>query len=103
MKLKTGDRVMVISGKDAGVESVIERVYPDNDRILVEGVNTAKKHQKPLSQQNQGGIIDRDMPIHVSNVMLVCPKCDKPTRVGHRIDDSGKKHRVCKKCGKDLK
>ena len=87
MKLKTGDRVMVISGKDAGVESVIERVYPDDDRVLVEGVNTAKKHQKPLSQQNQGGIIDRDMP----------------TRVGHRIDDAGKKHRVCKKCGKDLK
>ena len=93
---------MVIAGKDAGVESVIERVYPDQDRILVEGVNTAKKHQKPLSQQNQGGIIDRDMPIHVSNVMLVCPKCDKPTRVGYRVDAKGK-HRVCKQCGSDIK
>ena len=101
MRLKTGDRVMVISGKDAGTESVIERVYPDEGRILVEGVNTAKKHQKPLGQQNQGGIIDRDMPIDASNVMIMCPKCG-PTRIGHRFDDKGK-HRICRKCGGDLR
>ncbi len=101
MKLKTGDKVMVISGKDAGTESVIERVYPDEGRVLVEGVNTAKKHQKPLGQQNQGGIIDRDMPIDASNVMIMCPKCG-PTRIGHRFDDKGK-HRVCAKCGGDLR
>ena len=101
MKLKTGDKVMVISGKDAGTESVIERVYPDEGRVLVEGVNTAKKHQKPLGQQNQGVIIDRDMPIDASNVMIMCPKCG-PTRIGHRFDDKGK-HRVCAKCGGDLR
>jgi large subunit ribosomal protein L24 len=101
MKLKRGDRVMVIAGKDAGTESTIERVYPDEGRVLVEGVNTAKKHQKPLGQQTQGGIIDRDMPIDVSNVMIVCPNCG-PTRIGHRFDDKGK-HRICRKCGGDLK
>ena len=101
MKLKTGDKVMVISGKDAGTESVIERVYTDSGKGLVEGVNTVKKHQKPLGQQNQGGIIDRDMPIDVSNVMIVCTKCG-PTRIGYRFDDKGK-HRICRKCGGDLK
>ena len=101
MKLKRGDRVMVIAGKDAGTESTIERVYPDEGRVLVEGVNTAKKHQKPLGQQTQGGIIDRDMPIDASNVMIVCPNCG-PTRIGHRFDDKGK-HRICRKCGGDLK
>jgi large subunit ribosomal protein L24 len=100
MKLKTGDRVMVIAGKDAGTESTIERVYP-NGRVLVEGVNTAKKHQKALGQQTQGGIIDRDMPIDASNVMIVCSKCG-PTRIGFRFDDKGK-HRICRKCGGDLK
>lgn len=101
MKLKTGDKVMVITGKDAGTESVIERVYADDDKVLVEGVNTTKKHQRPLSQTNQGGIIDRDMPIHVSNVMIVCKDCG-PTRIGYRFDDKGK-HRICRKCGGDLK
>jgi large subunit ribosomal protein L24 len=101
MKLKTGDRVMVIAGKDAGTESVIERVYPDEGKILVEGVNTAKKHQRSLGQQTPGGIIDRDMPIDASNVMIVCSKCG-PTRIGHRFDDRGK-HRICRKCGGDLK
>ncbi len=101
MKLKQGDKVMVISGKDAGKESRISRVLPKQDKVLVEGVNTAKRHTKPRGQTLQGGIIDKDMPIAVSNVMIVCEKCG-PTRIGQRFDDKGKKHRVCVKCGGDL-
>lgn len=101
MKLRTGDKVMVISGKDAGKESRIARVYPQKGKVLVEGVNTAKRHTKPTGSTMQGGIIDRDMPIDVSNVMIVCEKCG-PTRIGHRIDDEGVKHRICRKCGVDL-
>jgi large subunit ribosomal protein L24 len=101
MRLKTGDKVMVISGKDAGKESRIARVYPQKGKILVEGVNTAKRHTKPTGTTMQGGIIDRDMPIDASNVMIVCEKCG-PTRIGARVDDKGHKHRTCVKCGGDL-
>lgn len=100
MRLRSGDKVKVIAGKDAGKESRIERVFPESDKILVEGVNTAKRHQKARSQTMQGGIIDKDMPIHVSNVMIVCEDCG-PTRIGYRNDDRGK-HRICRKCGGDL-
>ncbi len=100
MRLREGDKVMVIAGKDAGKESRIEKTFPREDMILVEGVNTAKRHSKPRGQTMQGGIIDKDMPIHVSNVMIVCADCG-PTRIGHRVDEKGK-HRVCRKCGGDL-
>lgn len=100
MKLRAGDKVKVIAGKDIGKESRIERVIPAENKILVEGVNTAKRHQKARSQTMQGGIIDRDMPIDASNVMIVCEDCG-PTRIGTRIDEKGK-HRICRKCGGDL-
>ncbi len=100
MKLREGDKVMVIAGKDAGKESRIARVFPKREMLIVEGVNTAKRHQKPRGQTMQGGIIDKDMPIHVSNVMILCDDCG-PTRIGYRIDETGK-HRVCRKCGGDL-
>ena len=101
MRLKSGDTVMVISGKDAGRESKIAHVYPDANKVLVEGVNTAKRHTKPTGQTMQGGIIDKDMPIDASNLMIVCDKCG-PTRIGHRFDDENVKHRTCVKCGGDL-
>jgi large subunit ribosomal protein L24 len=101
MRLKKGDTVMVIAGKDAGKESTISRVLPSKNKVQVEGVNTAKRHTKPSGGTMQGGIIDKDMPIDVSNVMIVCEKCG-PTRIGHRFDDEGKKRRVCAKCGGDL-
>ncbi len=101
MKLKKGDTVMVISGKDAGVESHITKVLRDKNKVLVEGVNTAKRHTRPTGQTMQGGIIDKDMPIDASNVMIVCKKCG-PTRIAARIDDDGTKHRVCVKCGGEL-
>jgi large subunit ribosomal protein L24 len=101
MKLKKGDRVVVLSGKDIGKEGEITRVLLDSDRVIIDGVNVAKRHQKATKATMQGGIIDKDMPIHVSNVAIVCPSCG-PSRVGYRFGDDGKKVRVCKKCGKDL-
>jgi large subunit ribosomal protein L24 len=101
MKLKHGDKVMVISGKDAGKESKISRVFPTKGKVQVEGVNTAKRHTKPTGQTMQGGIIDKDMPIDASNVMIMCDDCG-PTRIGHRHDEKGVKHRTCVKCGGDL-
>lgn len=101
MKLKTGDTVKVIAGKDKGTESKIARVIPRKNRVIVEGVATAKRHQRPQGQTMQGGIIDKDMPIDASNVMIVCPECG-PTRIGARIDEEGLKYRICRKCGGDL-
>lgn len=100
-RIHEGDRVMVISGKDRGKESRVTRVLPKKGKVIVEGVNTAKRHEKPRGQTMQGGIIDRDMPIDLSNVMVVCDDCG-PTRIGIRVDDKGRKHRVCRKCGGDL-
>ncbi len=102
MKLRKGDRVRVISGKDVGKEGEITRVYPEGERVIVDGVNVAKRHQRATGQTMQGGIIDKDMPLHVSNVAIVCSGCDRPTRVGYRFDPDGKKVRVCRKCGKDI-
>jgi large subunit ribosomal protein L24 len=101
MKLRSGDTVMVISGKDAGTESKIARVFPKANRIIVEGVATAKRHQRATGALNTGGIIDKDMPIDASNVMIVCKECG-PTKIGARFDAEGKKYRVCRKCGSDL-
>lgn len=101
MKLRHGDAVMVVSGKDAGTESKIAKVFPETNRIIVEGVATAKRHQRATGEANTGGIIDKDMPINASNVMIMCPDCG-PTKIGARFDDAGKKYRVCRKCGGDL-
>jgi large subunit ribosomal protein L24 len=101
LRLKKGDLVIVLSGKDIGKQGAITRVIPDRNMVIVDGINVAKKHQRATKATMQGGIIDKDMPIHVSNVAILCTACG-PTRVGYRIDDDGTKTRVCKKCGKDL-
>ncbi len=98
MKLKTGDTVMVIAGKDVGTQAKIAKVFPGENRIIVEGVATAKRHQRPTGQTMQGGVIDKDMPINASNVMIMCPSCGLPTKIGFRFDDDGNKYRVCRKC-----
>ena len=97
MKLKKGDNVVVIAGKDKGSEGEVVRVMPSKNQVIVNGINRAKKHTKPNRVQQQGGIIDRDMPIHASNVMLVHK--GKPTRVGYKINDDGTKVRVAKRTG----
>jgi large subunit ribosomal protein L24 len=104
MKLKKGDHVVVIQGKDIGKRGEVAHVFPERNKVIVEsseGINVAKKHQKPTRATMQGGIQDKAMPIHVSNLMLVCSK-DGPVKVGYRIDANGTKHRVCRKCGAEL-
>ena len=101
MKLRKGDRVRVLTGKDRGDEGEIMRVFPKENRVLVEGVNVAKKHQRALRATMQAGIIDKDMPMPASNVAIICPT-DGPTRIGYRFDDRGKKVRICRKCGGDI-
>ena len=102
LKIRKGDRVRVLTGKDRGKEGEIMRAIPDKRKVIVEGVNVAKKHQGPTRSTQQGGIIDRDMPLPVANVALVCPSCGKPTRVGYKFDSSGQKVRACKKCGGEI-
>lgn len=101
MHVKKGDKVMVISGKDKGKTGVILASYPKKDRVIVEGVNIVKKHSKPSQVNPQGGIINQEAPIHVSNVMPIDPKTGEPTRVGYTVVD-GKKVRVAKKSGEVL-
>jgi large subunit ribosomal protein L24 len=104
MKLRTGDTVQVIQGKDIGKRGEVAHVLPDRNMVVVEsaeGINVSKKHQKPTRATMQGGIQDKAMPIHASNLMLVCSK-DGPVRVGYQLDDDGNKIRVCRKCGAQL-
>ncbi len=101
VKLKKGDRVRVLTGKDRGKEGEVMRALPADGKVIVDGVNIARKHQRATRQAQQGGIIDKDMPIPVSSVAIVCPT-DGPTRIGFRFDDQGRKVRVCRKCGGDL-
>jgi len=98
MKIRKGDEVMVITGDDQGKKGKVHRYYPREDRLVVEGVNMVKRHMKPRANIRQAGIIEREAPINVSDVMLVCPKCNKPTRVGFLIMEGKSKVRVCKKC-----
>ena len=103
MKIRKGDRVQVLSGKDRGKTGTVTRALPARGRVIVDGVNIAKKHQKPTRATMQGGIIDKEMPIHVSNVAIVDPKTGGPSRIGYRFDDkSGKKVRISRKSGADL-
>ncbi len=95
-KIKTGDEVIVIAGKDKGLKGRVLKVFRSKDRVLVEHVNMIKKHIKPSTENPQGGIEEKEAPIHISNVALVDPKTGKPTRVGYEIKD-GKKVRVSKK------
>jgi large subunit ribosomal protein L24 len=100
IKLRKGDEVEVLAGKDLGRRGTITRVIPETNRVIVDGVNMAKKHQKPTRATMQGGIIDKEMPIHISNVALVCRSCG-PTRVGYRVEGDNKV-RICRKCEKGV-
>ena len=99
LHVKKDDTVIVIAGKDKGKKGRVIAAYPRENRVLVEGVNMVKKHQKPNQQYPQGGIINKEAPIHVSNVMLIDPKSGKPTRVGYKVLENGKKVRVAKRSG----
>ena len=101
MNIRKDDKVIVISGKDKGKEGKVLVANPKAGKVIVEGVSVASRHMKPRKQGEQGGIIKMETPIYACKVMVVCPKCGKPTRVAHKID-GGKKVRVCVKCGADL-
>ena len=102
MRIKKGDQVRVLAGKDKGREGEISRVIPQRNAVIIEGVNQVKRHQKATYETMQGGIIDKTMPIDASNVALLSPSDGKPTRVGYRLSESGEKVRVCKRTGVDL-
>ncbi len=101
MRIRKGDKVQVISGKDSGKQASVVRAIPSQGRVIVEGVHVAKRHAKPTRATMQGGVIDKFMPVSVSSVAIVCGNCG-PTRIGMRIDEQGRKLRVCKKCGAEL-
>ena len=101
MNIRKDDKVVVLSGKDKGKQGNVLKADPKNGKVIVSGVNVATKHQKPRKQGEEGGIIKVETPIYAAKVQLVCPKCGKGTRVGHKIAD-GKKVRVCKKCGAEI-
>jgi large subunit ribosomal protein L24 len=105
LNIKKGDTVQVISGKDRGATGKVILTMPKEERVLVEGVNRIKKHTRVTTNQRgaqSGGIVTQEAPVHVSNVMIVCPSCHKPSRVGHRKDETGKNVRICRRCGADL-
>lgn len=101
MKIKKGDNVMVISGKNRGKISTVEKVFPSLNKVVITGVNIAKKHLKPSRKNPHGGILDMAKPISVSNVLIYCPHCSKPTRVAYKVTDNSKE-RICRKCKGNL-
>ncbi len=98
MKIKKEDSVLVIAGKDRGKKGKVRFAYPDDKRVIIEGVNLIKKHVKAIRDVRQAGIIEREAPIDSSNVMLLCNKCNKPTRVGYQVLQDGSRTRVCRVC-----
>lgn len=103
MNIRRDDNVLVIAGKERGKTGKVRQVLPRDSRVVVEGVNIVKRHMRPRSTTaRQAGIIEKEAPLHVSNVALLCPKCDKPTRVGHRFLPDGAKVRYCKRCEEQI-
>jgi len=102
LSVKKNDLVKVIAGRERGKSGRILRVFPRKNRVLVEKINFVKRHTRPSGQTRQGGIVEKEAPINVSNVMVICEKCNVPVRIGKKILDDGKKVRMCKKCGEVL-
>ena len=98
LNIKKNDTVLVIAGKEKGKRGRVLSFSSSKDRVLVEKINMIKKHMKPSKKYTQGGIIEKEAPLHISNVILICPKCNKPTRFGNTFLQAGRKVRMCKKC-----
>lgn len=99
-KVRKGDLVKVVAGRDRGKVGEVLRVFPAEDRIIVRGVHIVKRHQRPTARQREGGIIEQEGKLALSNVLLICPECDAPTRVGFALSPEGEKVRKCKQCGR---
>ena len=102
MKIKKGDNVIIIAGKDKGKKGKVLFALPDDNKLVVEGIAMIKRHTRPTQKVPQGGIQEREAPIHVSNVQIICPSCAQATRAGVRVTESGKKVRTCRKCEGDI-
>lgn len=102
MHVRRGDKVRIITGKEAGKEGKVLRAYPEKQRVTIEAANMIKRATRPSQKNPQGGIMQMEGTLHVSNVMLICPSCSQPTRIARRRDEGGTRIRVCKKCGKDI-
>lgn len=99
MNIRREDRVLVIAGKERGKTGLVRQVIPSESRVIVEGLNIVKRHMRPRSTTaRQAGIIEKEAPLHISNLQLLCPSCEKPTRTGHRFLEDGTKVRYCKRC-----
>jgi len=96
--IKKNDTVIVLSGREKGKKGRVISVMPAKEKVIIENINIIKKHMKPNRQYTQGGIISKENPLHISKVMLVCPKCSKPSRISNTVIETGKKLRMCKKC-----
>ncbi len=101
-KIRKDDKVIVLAGKERGKIGTVLKVDPEKERVIIEKINMVKKHAKASSQTAQGGIIEKEAPLNISDVMIVCNKCAEPTRIGKRILEDGSKIRVCKKCGEPM-
>ncbi len=99
MKIKKGDSIVVIAGKDKGRSGKVTRAFPVKDMVLIEGINVKKRHQRPTRNNQRGQIVDKSLPIHVSNVAIVDPKTHKPVRIGYKIGSDKKKVRIARKSG----
>jgi large subunit ribosomal protein L24 len=100
--VKKNDLVMVVSGKEKGKSGRILRVLPEKKKVIIEKINFVKRHARPHGKQRQGGILEKEAPLDLSNVMPLCEKCNKPVRIGHRVVEGSKKARYCRKCGEIL-
>ena len=101
MSIKKNDTVIVLSGKDKGKQGKVLEAMPADRKVIVEGINMVTRHTKPRKQGEQGGILQKEAPIYACKVQKVCPKCNKPTRIGHKVEGD-KKVRICKKCGAEI-
>jgi len=99
LKIRKNDRVKVLQGKDRGKVGKVLRLEPDKGFVFIEGINTIKVHTRAKKQNEPGGIISKEGPVHISNVSVVCPNCNKPARIGFDVSKVGQKVRICKKCG----
>ena len=101
-KVKRNDNVQVLSGKDRGKQGQVRRVMPKEERAIVTGVNIVKKHRRPRTANETGGIVEMEAPLHLSKLAVICPNCGRATRIGIQVQEGGKKVRYCKKCKEDI-
>jgi large subunit ribosomal protein L24 len=102
LKIRKGDRVQILNGKSRGKQGKVLKSFPQEGRVVVEGINLIKRHTRPTQENPQGGIVTKESPIDISNVALICESCNHKVRVGYRFDTEGHKVRICRKCGADV-